>query len=92
MHLIKELKIKNKYIMTYNINKDAEYKKIYENIYNSSLESYETIVNKFPIMKITANTNSWIQKLKDEQPNMTEKEMVAHNFTMSIMMYLMNQM
>lgn len=62
---------------------------LYESIYNQSIEAYDKILKQYPTLPCDIHNNSVIQKLKFENPELTEKELVLHAYTNSLFTYLL---
>jgi len=61
---------------------------LYESIYGSAMQSYDDILKQYPTLVTDIPNNAVIQKLKLENPELTEKELVLHAYTNIVMTYL----
>lgn len=61
----------------------------YAKIYNESLNAYDIIIKNYPTLPEDIKTNKIIEKIKMENPTITDKELIAHAYTNIIMTYAM---
>ena len=69
--------------------KELLYIATYAKIYNESLNAYDIIIEKYPTITEDIKTNKPLEKIKMENPSITDKELVAHLYTNVIMTYAM---
>jgi hypothetical protein len=58
---------------------------MYTAIYTKCLDSYENILNAYPELSENIKTNNWALSIKKNNPDVTEREMIAHAYTMMLM-------
>ena len=61
---------------------------MYTILYAKSLNSLDEILKMYPDMQKDINNIDWMQKWMCEHPNATERDALAHAFTMSMISYM----
>lgn len=61
---------------------------MYTILYAKSINSLDEILKMYPDMQNDAKNIDWLQKWKQEHPTATERDALAHAFTMSMIAYM----
>lgn len=71
--------------------KDYMCSTIYTIIYDRCFKAYDEIIKNFPNMCDDFKNDKWIAHIREREPNISDKELVAHAYAMIVMTYyLMN--
>jgi hypothetical protein len=61
---------------------------LYSLIYHNAINSYEKIISEYPNLKDDIKTNTYIQNMHIENPELTEKELIAHAYANILVVFL----
>lgn len=67
---------------------DLIYTTMYATIYGESLKAHENIQKNYPNIKTDMKKLKILKNMKKENPDMSEKEMIAHAYTIALMTHI----
>ena len=70
------------------MNNDLIYTTMYATIYGESLKAHENIQKNYPNIKNDMKKLKILKNMKKENPDMSEKEMIAHAYTIALMTHI----
>lgn len=62
----------------------------YQNVFEESLKSINTIKEKYPNLESDIINMKHIMMLKENNPELTKNELIAHAFTFMLLIHLIN--